>query len=567
MCASDAIILLGAACEPPPPPGTPTDEDDNFDGYPSDQLWSLVLRLRRAGVGSISFLGALRSSEAAGIATAATAARLDASVVVSLPSAGLGPSHGAHAELSLKLMLNAVSTYAMTARGLVYKNRMIGTSPTNDKIYHRCVRLIAELASVSTLDATVALLRAIHGVDQISAELLVAPTATHIIAATPHGDAQLQQQLVLPTAILLAASPASTVGFAREALREEPRVSLLLRRHFAMQSSKSEAAPWQRPTPPRPSPPLAAPTDPPPPQPMPSSPGSVTFVLGLDLGATSVKALLLRQPDGAAVGEVHREPLSSVQLDDVLAALQSAAARCCAASTILWETVTAVGLSQPGAIDAASGCVAAAANFPQWPEKTPLRQQVEAKLGVPTVMLEDSQAAMMAELVAGGAAAPPARGGSAGAPPPTATHTAAMLVLGGGVGSALAIDGKLHSGHHGLLEAGHMIIYPRGRTCACGQRGCLEAYASATAIARRAQELRQEAGVSQGQLVPADASTIFEAAKRGDDAIATTVVEEAVEALGYACLALCRIVDPSTIVLGGGLATESLVAQVTLTQP
>ena len=74
--------------------------------------------------------------------------------MVPLDAAGLGPGHGSLAELSLKLMLNNVSTYAMTCRGLVYRNRMIGTSPTNHKIYDRCVAMVAELARVTRADAS-----------------------------------------------------------------------------------------------------------------------------------------------------------------------------------------------------------------------------------------------------------------------------------------------------------------------------------------------------------------------------------------------------------------------------
>jgi hypothetical protein len=229
LTSADAVVLLASATEPRGARrsgAVATVDADDFDGFASDRLWALVLRLRRAGVASVAMLAVARATEAEGLRNAAS--MLDACAIIPLSVVGLGPGHGGLADLSLKLMLNLVSTYAMTCRGLVFRNRMIGTSPTNDKIYHRCVRLIGELAAVSHDAATTALLRSIYKLDHVPAALVGAPTADHIIAATPVGAAQFAQQLVLPIAILLAFEPSSPVAKARAALLEEPRVSLLL---------------------------------------------------------------------------------------------------------------------------------------------------------------------------------------------------------------------------------------------------------------------------------------------------------------------------------------------------
>jgi N-acetylmuramic acid 6-phosphate (MurNAc-6-P) etherase/predicted NBD/HSP70 family sugar kinase/ribosomal protein S18 acetylase RimI-like enzyme len=559
LTSADAVVLLGCVTEPwlatdVSTPHAP-DFDPNFDGRPSHRLWESVLKLRQVKTGAIAFLAATCSADAPGLHAAAAAAQLDACAIVPLPATNLGPGHSALTELALKLMLNLVSTYAMTARGLVYRNRMVGTSPTNDKIYHRCVHMISELADVSPATATTALLRSIYRLDSVSATLMAAPTAEHIVAATPTGEAQFAQQLVLPVAILLALDPRSTVAASRKALTEEPRVSMLIRKlrptaapadgQPTMQAFDAVAASHSS-----------------------IAPTPVTrdrYVLALDLGATSIKSAAFRVSDGALVGSVARTSIGAKDLDAVVTALRDAASE-----TLLalgepngWSEIAAVGLSQPGAIDAASGRVSAAANFP-WRD-APLREALQAALGTSVTMIEDADAALLAELQPGGAAASTVR-----------PHVAALLVIGGGVGSSLAIDGRIHRGANGLSEAGHLIVERDGLVCECGQRGCLEKYASGPAIAQRASRLvnsltppgacvpvgdsllatryneRREAG---GSLTAKD---VFEAAAVGDS-LALRAVDDAAEALASACIAICRIVDPHVIVFAGGVATPSLL--------
>ena len=538
---ADAVVLLGCSVEPRAE--APTSSEENFDGLCSDRLWAAVKRLRTAGVGSISLLAAARGAdEADGLRKCASTAKLDAFTVVPLAAAGLGPGHGALAELSLKLMLNNVSTFAMTARGLVYKNRMISTSPTNDKIYHRCVRMIAELAGVDESVAKTALLRAIYRVDALAPDLTSAPTAAHIVAATPQGDAQLKQQLVLPLAILLAASPSSSVAAAAEALRCEPRVSVLLRSQLRGEAATSET------------PANAA---------MPAAGPSGSCVIGLDCGATSIKSAVVRSSSAELVGTVQRQILESRDFEKVVAELCATAHASASSAGVPWESVAAVSLSQPGHVDASTGRVAAAANFPSWVD-VPFREKLEAQLGKPVTLLEDADAAMLAELRPNGAAAFDATSAAAAASlaADAAAHTAALLVLGGGVGSSLAIGGRVHRGASGMIEAGHMIVERGGRACGCGQLGCLEAYASGTAIARRAAELAAQASPAAGAAQPPlEARHVFEAAANGD-ATAMQAVGEAAGALATACVNICRTCDPHAIVIAGGLATPQLLTQV-----
>ena len=603
---NDAVILLGTACEPRKASADasrlarnaasrartqgedpevaqatagnefPWDADDakrelfptsadqeNYDGFLSDRMWSAVLRLRKAKVGSICLLASCLLSDAEGLKMAATAAQLDSFALVPLPQAGYGPGHGSLSELSLKLMLNHVSTYAMTSRGLVYRNRMIGTSPTNDKIYHRCISMIAELANVSRDDAFTALLRSIYLKDHLPPSFKTAPTEVHIIAATPTGDAQYSQQLVLPIAILLAITPEATVAQAKEMLMVEPRVSMLLRRLRPQQGQKQSgpvdlsdidsaptAASAKTTTAPR-----RAYTAPPPLR---------EYVLGLDLGATSIKCAITRLEDNSLVGTVSRTPVEAHKKDfssvvtaladaaNDLVASASSAASSSSTPGITWSDIAAVGLSQPGAIDRTTGLVAAAANFPLWEVDVDLRSAVAEALQKRVILIEDADAALLAELQPGGAAAPPTEG------TPPLQHTAFLLVLGGGVGSSLSIDGNIHHGATGLIEAGHMIVHPQGKECACGQYGCLEMYASGTAIAKRAEELLMGKGINE----ELDAKSVAERARSASDATAAKIMGEASAALATAIIAICRLVDPHVIILAGGVATRLLLDSV-----
>ena len=124
-------------------------------------------------------------------------------------------------------------------------------------------------------------------------------------------------------------------------------------------------------------------------------------------------------------------------------------------------------------------------------EDAPISDALEAHLathrpGLHVSLIEDSNAALLAELQRGsGESGESGESGSG--------QTVVLVALGGGVGTAVAIDGKIHRGARRGIEGGHAIVYPGGRKCACGQLGCLETYASGPSIARRADEILHEA--------------------------------------------------------------------------
>ena len=132
-----------------------------------------------------------------------------------------------------------------------------------------------------------------------------------------------------------------------------------------------------------------------------------------------------------------------------------------------------IGIGVPGFIDMDTGTVMRSPNLPDW-INFPVREQIESKLGTTVILENDANAAAMGEKWLGAG---------------RNTEDMAMYTLGTGVGGGLVFNGQLWHGMSGMAaELGHFNVEPEGHPCGCGSRGCLEQYASATAIVRMAQE-------------------------------------------------------------------------------
>ena len=209
------------------------------------------------------------------------------------------------------------------------------------------------------------------------------------------------------------------------------------------------------------------------------------------------------------------------------------------------EQVEAVGIGSPGPIDIQRGWLISAPNLPLF-KNVPIRSRIAEAVGRPAVLENDANAAALAEYWVG-----------AGKDP--ATRHLIMFTLGTGVGSGLIVDGRIVHGGFGYAgEAGHVIVEPNGRLCGCGQRGCLEAYASAMHVANRASEAIEDGYTSSlSDIIKIEkrsltAEDVFTAARQGD-ALAMDKVNEVAGYLGMACVDICRLLDPQVIVLAGGM--------------
>ncbi|MDX1620945.1 MAG: ROK family protein [Nitriliruptorales bacterium] len=179
-------------------------------------------------------------------------------------------------------------------------------------------------------------------------------------------------------------------------------------------------------------------------------------------------------------------------------------------------------------------------------EQVPLARLLGERLGTSIVVKNDATVALYGEYAAGAG-----RG----------ARDLLMLTLGTGVGGAFMVDGAVVDGAHGFAgELGHIIIVDDGRPCPCGNLGCLEAYASGTAVERRVvQRLGDDAvetslrELSRDELVGKDVTT----AAGDGDAFAQEVLTEAGRWLGVGLASLVNVLDPARILIGGGFATGS----------
>lgn len=192
--------------------------------------------------------------------------------------------------------------------------------------------------------------------------------------------------------------------------------------------------------------------------------------------------------------------------------------------------VTVVALVVPGIVDTAAG-VGRMSTMLGWRE-APIRDRVQEASGVPTVLGHDVSAAAIAEGTLGAG-----RG----------HHDWVFLALGTGLGSALVLDGTPYRGSNGWGgELSHFVVQTDGPQCPCGKRGCLEVLASASAIAARYHDITSE------QL---SAAQVAERAA-GGEAAAGKIWDEAINALVTALSATVESLNPSAIVVGGGMASS-----------
>ena len=196
-----------------------------------------------------------------------------------------------------------------------------------------------------------------------------------------------------------------------------------------------------------------------------------------------------------------------------------------------------VGIGVPGPCDPVTGHLINPPNLPGWRPGLPLAPLLSRALDVPVKLENDANVAGLAEYI---------RGAGRGA------RSLAYVTWSTGIGSGLILGGRLYSGAHGTAgEVSHMVLDPAGPLCACGMRGCTEAYASGTSIARQTGR---------------SAAEVFAAAAAGD-AEMRAVVEKAASMVGLALLNLTNLVDPDVIIVGGGITNSWSMVSGSLREP
>ncbi len=264
--------------------------------------------------------------------------------------------------------------------------------------------------------------------------------------------------------------------------------------------------------------------------------------VGIDLGGTSIKAGLVDE-QGKILCKATCPTLVERGARPVVDDMAKLSLEVIEKGGYTVDDVKAIGVGLPGIQDPRTGIVPFCTNL-YWHE-VPVIEWMQETINKPIYIGNDATVAGLAESVAGVSAG---------------IENSVFLTLGTGVGGGIVLGGKVYSGTNGVgSELGHMITVIDGEKCTCGNRGCWERYASATALIRMGREAAEKhpesliAASVNGQLDDITAKTVIDAAKAGDE-VANEVFERYVY---YLCAGLVNIInflDPEVIVLGGGVS-------------
>jgi len=263
----------------------------------------------------------------------------------------------------------------------------------------------------------------------------------------------------------------------------------------------------------------------------------VSQVVGVDLGGTNIKVALV--DDTGRVAYEDRCPTTSADGPSaVCARIAQLVDELLLAAGLNVSQVLALGIGAPGPLDSRAGLVLRCPNMPGW-ENFPLSAELTERCGLPVHLENDANASALAEAWIGAG-----RG----------KQNVVCITLGTGVGSGVVAGGRLLKGRGLACELGHMIVHEGGRLCGCGARGCFEAYASATAVVKRACEALLETPNESplAELSDITCKDVFDAALEGD-AIAVSVIDGTARYLAAGMASIVHVFHPDVIVLTGGM--------------
>lgn len=265
------------------------------------------------------------------------------------------------------------------------------------------------------------------------------------------------------------------------------------------------------------------------------------YYAGIDLGGTYIKCGIVN-----TVGEIiikDKIPTKSERPYEEIARDMAELALSLAERTKV--ALEAVGIGSPGTIDSENGVVVYSNNI-KW-KNVPLGKAVGDAAKLPVYITNDANAAALGESYAGA-------GREFG--------NIVFITLGTGVGGGIVLGGKLYEGGHSAgAELGHTVIRMNGKRCTCGRRGCLEAYASATALIEQTRAAMQKHPESvmwklcDGNIENADGKTAFDG-MRLNDPTAKRVVDRYIRYLAEGITDICNVFRPDAVLLGGGVCAE-----------
>lgn len=265
------------------------------------------------------------------------------------------------------------------------------------------------------------------------------------------------------------------------------------------------------------------------------------YYIGIDLGGTFVKCGIITRdgemiiknqiPTNPELGAKDAARRISLEIDDMINK-----------AGVLREKVAGVGMGVPGMIDGERGIVVYADNL-KW-QNEPIAKYLEEYSGFKVKAVNDANAAALGEATFGAA---------------KDYSDSVLLTLGTGVGGGIIINKKIFAGNRDAgAELGHMIIKADGRRCGCGLKGCLEAYASATALikeTKRQMLKHKDSKMWEVGIENVNGKTSFDYAEAGDET-ARKVVDDYLKMLTVGLINVANIFRPQAIIIGGGISKQ-----------
>ena len=264
------------------------------------------------------------------------------------------------------------------------------------------------------------------------------------------------------------------------------------------------------------------------------------IAIGIDIGGMSIKGAAV--DSNGRVYETFSMPCEKGESGEITIHKLAEIVKDYISTFGLEDKIVGIGIGCPGTLDVKNGVVEYSNNL-GW-NNLPIAALMNEVLSYPVRLTNDANAAALGEAKYGAG---------------EEYNNIIMLTLGTGVGGGIIIDGKLYEGNLGKGgELGHTVVQVDGEQCTCGRKGCLEAYASATALIRETKKamLNNEQSLMWNICPDIDmvgGKVSFEAAKQGDEA-AIEVLNNYIKYLGEGILNYCNIFRPEAIVLSGGVA-------------
>ena len=267
----------------------------------------------------------------------------------------------------------------------------------------------------------------------------------------------------------------------------------------------------------------------------------MAYAIGIDLGGTKVLSALIDKTTGKVVASVKKKTKKDKGPNKILEKIVESIQELIDDKHVEKVSIDSIGIGAAGQVDRKNGILLAAPNLDCF--NVPLKQIIEDEFSVPTYVGNDVEIATLGELKFGAG---------------KGYQNLVCVFVGTGVGSGIVRDGELYQGATGTAgEIGHIVVDYGGRQCGCGAMGCLEAYASRSAIEKRITGALKKGRnsiildyIEDGK--PISSSMIRKSLEQGDELV-TQALDEASEYLSAGLASVINFINPELIILGGGL--------------